>query len=114
MAEPFAPEFRAAPYWWDAAEPAARDGQLPAEAPVAIVGGGYAGLSAALTLRRLGHDAVVLDAERIGWGASSRNGGMVSGGLKVASRRSGTAVRRRAGPRHRRGRGCVVPVHRGD
>ena len=28
--------------------------------------------------------AVVLDAERIGWGASSRNGGMVSGGLKVA------------------------------
>jgi glycine/D-amino acid oxidase-like deaminating enzyme len=49
-----------------------------------IVGGGYAGLSAALTLRRLGHEAVVLDAERIGWGASSRNGGMVSGGLKVA------------------------------
>jgi glycine/D-amino acid oxidase-like deaminating enzyme len=52
---------------------------------VAIVGGGYAGLSAALTLRRLGHEAVVLDAERIGWGASSRNGGMVSGGLKVAT-----------------------------
>jgi glycine/D-amino acid oxidase-like deaminating enzyme len=85
MADIFAPDFRAAPYWWDAAEPAERETALPAEAEVAIVGGGYAGLSAALTLRRLGHAAVVLDAERIGWGASSRNGGMVSGGLKVAS-----------------------------
>lgn len=85
MTEPFAADFRERPYWWEAAEPPARDGQLPAEAAAAIVGGGYAGLSAALTLRRLGHDVVVLDAERIGWGASSRNGGMVSGGLKVAS-----------------------------
>ncbi len=84
MADIFAPDFRPAPYWWDAAEPAERETALPAEADVAIVGGGYAGLSAALTLRRLGHNAVVLDAERIGWGASSRNGGMVSGGLKVA------------------------------
>ena len=85
MTEIFAGDFRVAPYWWDAAEPAERDTALPGETPVAIVGGGYAGLSAALTLRRLGHDVVVLDAERIGWGASSRNGGMVSGGLKVAS-----------------------------
>jgi glycine/D-amino acid oxidase-like deaminating enzyme len=85
MTDPFAPDFRARPYWWEAAEPTRQVTQLPAEAAVAIVGGGYAGLSAALTLRRLGHDAVVLDAERIGWGASSRNGGMVSGGLKVAS-----------------------------
>jgi glycine/D-amino acid oxidase-like deaminating enzyme len=85
MADLFAPEFRASPYWWEAAEPLERDTALPAEAEVAIVGGGYAGLSAALTLRRLGHSPVVLDAERIGFGASSRNGGMVSGGLKVAS-----------------------------
>jgi len=84
MADIFAADFRAAPYWWDAAEPAERETALPAQADVVIVGGGYAGLSAALTLRRLGHNAVVLDAERIGWGASSRNGGMVSGGLKVA------------------------------
>jgi glycine/D-amino acid oxidase-like deaminating enzyme len=81
----FSSDFRTAPYWWDAAEPAERGTDLPAEAEVAIVGGGYAGLSAALTLRRLGHAVLVLDAERIGWGASSRNGGMVSGGLKVAS-----------------------------
>jgi len=83
MADPFAADFRAAPYWWDAAEPVERAATLPAEAEVAIVGGGYAGLSAALTLRRLGHQPVVLDAERIGWGASSRNGGMVLTGLKL-------------------------------
>lgn len=83
----FAPGFVVRPWWWEAAEPPARGtGQgLPDQAQVAIVGGGYAGLSAALTLGRLGHRATVLDAERIGWGASSRNGGMVSGGLKVAS-----------------------------
>lgn len=80
----FAPDFQARPWWWEAAEPPDRDNALPARTRVAIVGGGYTGLSAALTLRRLGHEVVVLDAERIGWGASSRNGGMVSGGLKVA------------------------------
>jgi glycine/D-amino acid oxidase-like deaminating enzyme len=85
MSDILAADFRAAPYWWDAAAPVERESALPAAAEVAIVGGGYAGLSAALTLRRLGHQAVVLDAERIGYGASSRNGGMVSGGLKVAS-----------------------------
>jgi glycine/D-amino acid oxidase-like deaminating enzyme len=79
-----APGFQARPYWWDAAEPPKREAALPDRAAVAIVGGGYAGLSAALTLQRLGHEAVVLDAERIGWGASSRNGGAVSGGLKLA------------------------------
>ena len=81
---PYAPGFKTSPWWWEAAEPARRDATLPDQAEVAIVGGGYAGLSAALTLARLGRKPVVLDAERIGWGASSRNGGMVSGGLKVA------------------------------
>jgi glycine/D-amino acid oxidase-like deaminating enzyme len=80
----FAPGFQVRPWWWEAAEPQDRETPLPDRAAVAVVGGGYAGLSAALTLRRLGHQVVVLDAERIGWGASSRNGGMVSGGLKVA------------------------------
>jgi glycine/D-amino acid oxidase-like deaminating enzyme len=84
---PFAAGFKTRPYWWEAAEPVEhRAAALPDRAGVAIIGGGYAGLSAALTLCRLGHGGiVVLDAERIGWGASSRNGGMVSGGLKVAT-----------------------------
>jgi glycine/D-amino acid oxidase-like deaminating enzyme len=90
---PFAPGFKARPWWWEAAEPPDRDTPLPDRVGVAVVGGGYAGLSAALTLRRLGHEVAVLDAERIGWGASSRNGGMVSGGLKVA----GTGLERRVG-----------------
>src|SRR5690606_14469348 len=49
-----APGFVTRPYWWGEAEPPQRDNALPAHSAVAIVGGGYAGLSAALTLRRLG------------------------------------------------------------
>ena len=79
----FAPGFKERPWWWEAAEPEARVNGLPERAAVAIIGGGYAGLSAALTLRGLGHEVVVLDAERIGWEASSRNGGMVSGRVPV-------------------------------
>lgn len=81
----FAPGFKTAPWWWEAAEPEKRAAGLPEATEVAIIGGGYAGLSAALTLARLGRRPLVLDAERIGWGASSRNGGMVSGGLKIAA-----------------------------
>ncbi|RVT95896.1 FAD-binding oxidoreductase [Rhodovarius crocodyli] len=79
-----APGFKTTPYWWEAAEPVERPADLPAETQVAVVGGGYAGLNAALTLARLGHEVTVLDAERIGWGASSRSGGMVSGGMKLS------------------------------
>jgi glycine/D-amino acid oxidase-like deaminating enzyme len=50
---------------------------------VAIVGGGYAGLSAALELAKHGIDAVVLEANALGFGASTRNGGAVSGGVNV-------------------------------
>lgn len=56
---------------------------LPSKADVAIIGGGYTGLSAARTLAKLGVKVVLLEAEAIGWGASSRNGGMVLTGLKL-------------------------------
>jgi glycine/D-amino acid oxidase-like deaminating enzyme len=56
---------------------------LPEKVDVAIIGGGYTGLSAARTLAKNGVKAAVLEAETIGWGASSRNGGMVLTGLKV-------------------------------
>ncbi|MGZ9226791.1 MAG: NAD(P)/FAD-dependent oxidoreductase [Anaerolineales bacterium] len=56
---------------------------LPEKVDVAIIGGGYTGLSAARTLAKSGVKAAVLEANTIGWGASSRNGGMVLTGLKV-------------------------------
>lgn len=56
---------------------------LPDKVDVAIMGGGYTGLSAARTLAKHGVKVAILEAETIGWGASSRNGGMVLTGLKL-------------------------------
>lgn len=50
-------------------------------ADVCIVGGGYTGLSAALHLAEAGYKVVLLEAHRVGWGASGRNGGQVGTGL---------------------------------
>ncbi|GMG83490.1 FAD-binding oxidoreductase [Paralimibaculum aggregatum] len=54
-----------------------------AKADVCIVGGGYAGLSAALHLAERGYDTVLLDANRMGWGASGRNGGQLGVGPRA-------------------------------
>ncbi|TIU48735.1 MAG: FAD-binding oxidoreductase [Mesorhizobium sp.] len=51
-------------------------------ARVAIVGGGFTGLSTALHLAEAGDDVCVLEAHQPGWGASGRNGGQVNPGLK--------------------------------
>ena len=59
---------------------------LPETVQVAIIGGGYTGLSAARTLAHQGVKVAVLEANTIGWGASSRNGGMVLTGLKLGMR----------------------------
>src|SRR6266478_3193953 len=50
---------------------------------VAVVGAGFCGLSAARALAKRGVKVAVLEAETFGWGASSRNGGMVLTGLKL-------------------------------
>jgi glycine/D-amino acid oxidase-like deaminating enzyme len=50
---------------------------------VAVIGAGYTGLAAARQLARSGASVVVLERERVGWGASSRNGGQVLTGLKL-------------------------------
>ncbi|KAB0584247.1 FAD-binding oxidoreductase [Ideonella dechloratans] len=48
---------------------------------VAVVGGGLAGLTAALDLARMGHQVTLLEAKQVGWGASGRNGGQAIHGL---------------------------------
>ena len=52
-------------------------------ADVCIIGGGYTGLSAALHMAQKGLDVVVLEAHRVGFGASGRNGGQVASGQRL-------------------------------
>ena len=77
-------DFAPTPYWWEAYTPTAGEPtDVPREARVAVVGAGYAGLSTALELAKHGIDAVVLEAGELGFGASTRNGGAVSGGVNI-------------------------------
>ncbi len=66
--------------WTATAGPAPATTPLSGErrADVAIVGGGFTGLRAALALAEAGSDTVVLEAAEAGWGASGRNGGQVN------------------------------------
>ena len=81
MSAPLAPT----PYWWEAAPP-----PEPVHAPVAetcdvaVVGAGYTGLSAARLLAEKGLSVQVFDRQRAGEGASSRNGGILSGNLRMS------------------------------
>jgi gamma-glutamylputrescine oxidase len=63
------------------------------QADVCIVGGGLAGLTAALKLARSGRKVVLLEAERVDWGASGRNGGFVSAGYATGL----SSIERRVG-----------------
>src|SRR4051794_6664192 len=77
-------EFVAEPYWWEAYRPASGElAAVPHDARVVVVGAGYAGLTTALELSRHGVEAVVLERGVLGIGASTRNGGSVSGGINV-------------------------------
>ena len=71
-------------YWLTTVQmPAAPMQPLPESGDVVVIGAGFTGLSAALALAKRGAKVVVLESETIGWGASSRNGGMVLTGLKL-------------------------------
>ena len=65
-------------------------------AEICIVGGGLAGLTTALELQRLGRSVIVLEAHRVAWGASGRNGGFVSPGWAAR----GDQVLRKVGADH--------------
>ena len=54
----------------------------PSRADVAIIGGGFTGLSAALHLAEAGVDVVLVEENRVGWGASGRNGGQLHSGQR--------------------------------
>lgn len=82
------PDFQVRPYWWDDAPPDAAGDPAPETVDVAIVGAGYAGLAAALDLARAGRSVAVFEADDLGAGASTRNGGLVSGSLKIGPRRA--------------------------
>ena len=85
IADAALPEER--PYWWAAGERTAPESStLPPDltaVDVVIVGAGYTGLSAARVLASHGARVLVLERERVGWGASSRNAGQILTGLKL-------------------------------
>jgi glycine/D-amino acid oxidase-like deaminating enzyme len=100
-----APDYREAVLWQEQVGPAdaGETGPqpppaLPADADAVVVGAGYAGVSAARELAAAGRSVVVLDARPVGWGASTRNGGMVIPELKAGP----AALERAHGPLGRR------------
>lgn len=71
--------------YWQATAPAMPDRrgrELPDSVDVVVVGGGLTGLSAARRAAELGASVALLEGERLGWGASTRNGGMCHPGYK--------------------------------
>ncbi|MGD9711315.1 MAG: NAD(P)/FAD-dependent oxidoreductase [Lautropia sp.] len=89
----FHPSFKEEPYWWEAFRPEAEPAQeVPRHTRIAIVGGGYAGLSTALELAKQNVESVVLEARELGFGASTRNGGGVSPGINVGKSLTGRTI----------------------
>ena len=75
------------PYWWDLTpRPVFKEMELPRETEILVIGSGYTGLCAAIQTSRNGLDTLVLDANDIGWGCSTRNGGQVSTSIKPSFR----------------------------
>jgi glycine/D-amino acid oxidase-like deaminating enzyme len=77
-------DYERRPYWHATmpAIPSRRDRDLPDRADVVVIGGGYLGINAARVLARAGAAVTVLEAETLGFGGSTRNGGIVHPGYK--------------------------------
>ena len=79
----FTDDVKLASYWWDASPPDENGPEtVPATADVLVIGAGYTGLHAAIQLARGGRSVVVIDAQAMGWGCSTRNGGQISTSIK--------------------------------
>ena len=72
-------------YWWEEAPPQTPEkANWSAHTEIAIIGCGFAGLSAAITLARAGRQVTIFEKEAIGYGASTRNGGITSGNIRYS------------------------------
>src|SRR5204863_2931153 len=96
---PLAASYSETCYWLEGTDiPRPDERELPSEADVVVVGGGYTGIAAAWEIARRGRSVMVLERHTLGWGASTRNGGMVLPDVKHAGvaeleRRHGSAGR---------------------
>lgn len=75
-------------YWLDTATPSGdyTETEVPKEVDVAVVGGGFTGLSTGYHTAKSGRSVAVLEARTVNWGASGRNGGMATTGLAIGFR----------------------------
>ena len=74
-------------YWWEEAPPRSAPAMdWSDKTDIAIIGCGFTGLSAALTLARAGREVVILEKNLIGEGASTRNGGITSGNIRLSQK----------------------------
>src|SRR5882724_5251930 len=89
----FHEDFKTTPWWWEWWHPSNELSQdPPLKSDVVVVGAGYGGLSTALELARSGVEVTVLERGDFGIGASTRNGGGVSGGATLGKGFSGKGV----------------------
>src|SRR5690625_2467889 len=99
-ADLFHEDFVNEPYWWQMYRPTSGElVDVSKKTTVAIIGGGYAGLSTALELSKQGIDCVVFEANTLGFGASTRNAGGLSGGVNIGRRLGGGSIKYAPGER---------------
>jgi glycine/D-amino acid oxidase-like deaminating enzyme len=84
VSSPLNRDYERRPYWHATmpALPSRRDRPLPDTADVVVIGGGYTGINAARVLARAGAAVTLIEAESLGFGGSTRNGGIVHPGYK--------------------------------